>query len=124
VELDLCIKGKGIWFDADELRQLFTILELPDGVSDLEHRLKVMERAKGQPKRKCPRCDAIMDLIDAPGPKQAVILDRCPNGHGLWFDHGELHEILSAELGPEDKHLETVRRHLGQFMEPRKETRS
>lgn len=122
VELDLCIEGQGVWFDADELRQLFALLHMPEGLQNLEQRLHVMERARGEPKRRCPRCHAIMDLIDAPGARDAVILDRCPNGHGLWFDQGELNEILSVELGPQDDHLMRVQAHLGHFMDPRKDS--
>ena len=116
VELDICVNSKGVWFDSEELRQLFTILELPDGVRNLEERLVRMERAKGEPKRRCPRCRSVMDLVDTPGPKEAVILDRCPDGHGLWFDQGELRAILEAELGAEYEHLERVRMHLGEFI--------
>ena len=53
-----------------------------------------------------------------------VILDECPKGHGLWFDEGELHEVLSAELGEGDEAIATIKRYLGSFCEPRKEESS
>jgi Zn-finger nucleic acid-binding protein len=32
------------------------------------------------------------------GPKdKAILLDRCSRGHGLWFDRGELKQVLESE---------------------------
>ena len=29
-------------------------------------------------------------------------LDRCPGGHGLWFDAGELERVVASAEGPEE----------------------
>ena len=36
--------------------------------------------------KKCPRCGAEMNAITL----EDLPLDQCPNGHGMWFDSGEL----------------------------------
>ena len=89
VEIDHCLECKGVWLDADELNQL---LNDPVRVN------QVMEAAQveGNPtigKRKCPICRKKMDEIIVESEKKTHI-DRCPEGHGLWFDHGEFGEVI------------------------------
>jgi len=115
VELDLCVEGCGIWFDRDELRQLFDAIGNPNMVHDLEDRLTVLRRGLRGPRRRCPRCRGIMSQVKAPGASGDVILDRCRRGHGLWFDKGELEEILSLELDEGDEALANVRQFLGGY---------
>lgn len=122
VELDVCFHGHGIWFDADELRQLFELAGAEEGYSGLEDRLIHLPSAKERKKR-CPRCRARMRHVEAPASSGHVVLDRCPGGHGLWFDDGELHDVLTAELEEGDEALATIKRYLGSFCEPRKEAR-
>ena len=38
---------------------------------------------------KCPICSKKMDKVLVGGNKE-VLIDRCPNTDGLWFDKGEL----------------------------------
>lgn len=120
VELDVCFDGHGIWFDADELRQLFELAGAAESESGLAARFQHLKAHAG-PKRRCPRCRARMRHVETPGSSAHVILDECPKGHGLWFDDGELHEVLSAELDEGDEALGTIKRYLGSFCEPRKE---
>lgn len=86
VELDLCLHGHGVWFDAQELGML-----LGEEAAELERELRSLPaQGKGRP---CPRCAKPMELVGDPG-GSAVMLDRCARGHGLWFDDGELEQIL------------------------------
>lgn len=114
IELDVCPKGHGIWFDADELRMLFLKANVPTGLLALDTKLERMKKGGG-PKRRCPRCSRKMWQVVAPGEAEHVILDACPNDHGLWFDHGELEEMLRAHLG-EGEALDRVRDYLGAFV--------
>ncbi|HKQ60799.1 MAG TPA: zf-TFIIB domain-containing protein, partial [Candidatus Polarisedimenticolaceae bacterium] len=41
---------------------------------------------------RCPRRLRRFDL----GGEQPLELDRCPAGHGLWLDRGELRAVLEA----------------------------
>ena len=115
VELDVCIDGHGIWFDTDELRHLFAAAGAPEAVVTFEERLKALPRGHGGPKRRCPRCGKKMRQVATPGHDQTV-LDRCPHGHGLWFDDGELEQIIEREL--DDPDVERVRSYLIRFIRP------
>ncbi len=42
---------------------------------------------------RCPRCGAALEARDMRG----VAVDACPNGHGIWLDHGELDQIAKRE---------------------------
>ncbi len=119
VELDLCLEGCGTWFDGDELRQLFEIVGAPELLHDLEQRLEDLPTVAEGPVRRCPRCHGRMPHVRAPGASGDVILDRCRRGHGLWFDPGELEDILALEMPGEegaDSALAKVRAFLGQFV--------
>ena len=87
IELDYCLSCKGIWFDAGELGLLSQALQIKTAIPDIMSLAVVASQEK---KRPCPRCDKKMDKIELEG----VLVDRCPNGHGLWFDWGELGQVL------------------------------
>ena len=57
------------------------------------HEAKVTEA-----KRKCPICGRKMDKVWL-GKDPKALIDRCPLGDGLWFDSGELQQVL-GEMEP------------------------
>jgi Zn-finger nucleic acid-binding protein len=84
IEVDVCARGHGLWFDSGEIELLAETLALPAP----ELRLRTGE-GSDEKKRRCPRCDAKMakayfSAADAP------LIDACPATHGFWFDKGEL----------------------------------
>ena len=114
IELDVCPEGTGIWFDADELRMLFLKAGVREELHALDQKLERLKKVKG-PKRRCPRCGRKMWKVAAPGKSEHVILDACPDDHGLWFDPGELEEMLRSHF-VEDEALDRVRDYLGAFI--------
>lgn len=118
VELDVCIDGCGIWFDAEELRHLFAAAGAPESVTSLERRLRELPKAARGPKRRCPRCGVQMEHVTAPHRAEQIALDRCARGHGIWFDDGELEQLVDCELGADDPQLARVRAHLMEFLRP------
>ncbi len=87
-ELDFCDRCRGLWLDTGEIEIL-----AGDTHSPL---LKSLRDQPGSPtpqKHLCPRCDAALVEFTVPGTK--LQLDRCPKGHGLWFDADELEQILA-----------------------------
>jgi Zn-finger nucleic acid-binding protein len=117
IELDACPDCRGIWFDSQELGELFELIGAPDHLHDLENQLQRLAHAKAR--RFCPRCRSRVEPVRAPARDGELILDECPRGHGLWFDRGELEALLECLLGEESSALEDVRRYLGQFATPR-----
>ncbi len=95
IELDWCPKCSGFWFDADE----WTLL----GVKDPKHDPFCQEAVSSNEKsRRCPICNKVMEKINIDG----ILLDRCPNFHGVWFDKGEISSLVnkaSSEVESEEK---------------------
>jgi len=113
IELDICPDCQGLWFDTQELRELFELVGAPEQVYDLEDHLDRLDRAGGR--RSCPRCHARIEPVKSPASDAHLVLDRCPRGHGLWFDKGELETLFMSVLGEGSDALEHVRRYLGHF---------
>ena len=85
VEVDYCERCRGVWLDAGELEQV------ADGpLPDFQRQVGTVPSGR---KRLCPRCDARMEEIIAAGD---LTLDKCPHGHGLWFDTDELQQLLTV----------------------------
>ena len=121
VEVDVCVNKHGLWFDAQELGQLFELAGVPEQCQGLERRLAKLKHA-GK-KRRCPRCNAVMTAVHAPE-DPSLILDECPKDDGLWFDVGELEALLRCILDDgADEPLRRVRAYLGDCAAPAEEER-
>ena len=77
--------------------------------------LEELPSGRGGPVRRCPRCRARMKQVRAPGSAQDIILDRCPHGHGIWFDDGELEGIVELQITGDEEALRRVRTFLLDF---------
>jgi Zn-finger nucleic acid-binding protein len=100
VEIDHCSGCDGIWLDAGELERL---LEDAGKAEKLIHSFKVQHHT-AERKRKCPICMKKMQKILVGTSQPELLIDKCPKGHGLWFDKGELPRIIEkAELDKENK---------------------
>jgi Zn-finger nucleic acid-binding protein len=94
IELDYCVECSGVWFDAGELDLLVESfkrdkVELANSELLTQKEADVTER-----KRKCPVCNREMKKAWL-GKDSGVLIDSCPQKHGLWFDGGELHQVIS-----------------------------
>jgi uncharacterized protein len=101
IELDYCLKCRGVWFDSGELDLLVSVLK-SEG-ADLSHQelLSPQIATVNEAKRKCPICRHKMNKVWI-GKEPKVLIDSCPQGDGLWFDGGELHQVL-CQLEPANK---------------------
>ena len=99
VEVDHCPACGGIWLDAGELELLFEDAQQAEQlVGSFRQAPHTKEKA-----RPCPICLKKMQKIFS-RQREPVVIDRCPKGHGLWFDRGELPQVLSkAGLDREQK---------------------
>jgi uncharacterized protein len=112
-ELDTCLGCRGLWFDAQELGQLFELAGVPERYRDLESQVDRLPHVG--PRRRCPRCRCRLEPVRAPSARDDLILDECPRGDGLWFDQGELESLFEALLGENSHALHHVRGFLGEF---------
>lgn len=90
VEIDHCLQCGGIWLDAGELGLL---MDDPVKAKALLDSFQDDPGAKEEP-RKCPICDRRMAKVIVGPAQSAVRIDECRRGHGLWFDRGELEDVL------------------------------
>lgn len=88
IELDHCISCRGLWFDRGEIELLAELTG-----ADLSS-LGRGERTGSGGKRLCPRCEEKLEEIAV----DTLRIDRCPDGHGLWFDRGELGAVIDRAL--------------------------
>ena len=90
VEIDNCFNCGGIWLDGGELEML---IENETERKMLLDSFRVHNEVK-EKKYKCPACRKKMLKVEVG--KSNIIIDKCPNEHGLWFDKGELENVLHA----------------------------
>ena len=95
IEVDYCLRCSGVWFDSGELELLMAVLGA-EGANLSHTELLTPHSAKvTEARRKCPICGRKMDKVWL-GKEPKVLIDSCPLGDGLWFDCGELHQVLKA----------------------------
>ncbi len=104
VEIDHCVGCGGIWLDAGELELL---MEGAAKAGDLLDSFQE-ERAATERLRRCPICDRKMVKIVAGRSKPALLIDKCRQGDGLWFDQGELQDILNRGQLDRDSRIQRL----------------
>jgi Zn-finger nucleic acid-binding protein len=100
VEVDYCTDCGGIWLDSGELELL---LGHSRQAKQLLDSFKI-DSTCTEKKRRCPICRKKMQKIDVGTSLPPLLIDKCVRGDGLWFDHGELQEVLDkAKLDKDSK---------------------
>jgi len=94
IELDYCVDCSGVWFDAGELELLLETMQLEETILSLDSVLTSPEAKSAEKKRKCPICGQKMKKATV-GHKPEVLIDACPRGGGLWFDKGEVGQLIT-----------------------------
>jgi Zn-finger nucleic acid-binding protein len=102
IELDYCTACLGVWFDSGELSLLLESMDLEVGELNIADIMTLPEKGVSEKKRRCPVCRMKMKKA-AIGRDPEVIIDVCPRGEGMWFDGGELGQVIKQRL---DKSLE------------------
>ncbi len=112
VEIDYCLNCKGIWLDSGELELL---IGNDEETKEFLSSFVVIDTLTTERKVKCPICSKKMEKILV-GDENKVRIDKCKNNDGLWFDSGELEEVLKiSKLGKnDDKILVLLRDIFGQ----------
>jgi Zn-finger nucleic acid-binding protein len=108
IELDYCTNCHGVWFDSGELGLLLDSIGLQEPKQFYQDMVQTPEAKTTEKKRKCPMCNAKMRKTLV-GDRPAILLDVCGRGHGLWFDGGELSQLITelAAKAP-DSHPQAV----------------
>ncbi|MDD5094044.1 MAG: zf-TFIIB domain-containing protein [Dehalococcoidia bacterium] len=94
IELDYCVECAGVWFDAGELEVLIETMQLEQSSLSLDSILSTPETKSTEKKRQCPICAKKMKKATL-GHAPEVLIDVCPRGDGLWFDKGEVGQLIT-----------------------------
>jgi len=98
IELDYCNSCKGVWFDSGELELLLRSQGLEETKVFLDGILSSQEAASSEKKRNCPVCGHKMKKT-AIGGQPETLIDVCRDRHGLWFDGGEVVQLIRRLAG-------------------------
>lgn len=93
IELDHCTNCSGVWFDSGELELMLERMGLEDSTLSIAKVADLPEAKSAEKKRRCPICGRKMKKTNM-GQAPKVLIDVCPTGDGLWFDGGEIHQII------------------------------
>jgi Zn-finger nucleic acid-binding protein len=116
IELDYCNSCKGVWFDYGELELLLKSYGLEEPRAFFDGIFNSREAASSEKKRNCPICGHKMKKT-AIGGQPEILIDVCRDKHGLWFDGGEVTQLLrhlAGEHPPEGDSSEHVMSFLGE----------
>ena len=116
IELDYCNSCKGVWFDSGELELLLKSYGLEEPQAFFSGIFDSQEAASTEKKRNCPICSHKMKKTMVGGQPE-ILIDACPDKHGLWFDGGEVTQLigcLAGEQSPEGDFGEHVISFLGE----------
>jgi Zn-finger nucleic acid-binding protein len=93
VELDYCTSCKGVWFDSGELELSLKSQGLKETKALFDGILNSQEAVSSEKERKCPICGHKMKKTKAGG-QPGILIDVCRDRHGLWFDGGEVAQLI------------------------------
>jgi Zn-finger nucleic acid-binding protein len=111
IELDHCPNCAGVWFDAGELELMLERMGRDSRALSLAQIADLPEAETAEKRRRCPVCGKKMKKRKI-GQKPEVLIDFCPRGDGLWFDGGEVRQLIEqcaakpgAKAGSEERVL-------------------
>ncbi|MGA8848489.1 MAG: zf-TFIIB domain-containing protein [Dehalococcoidia bacterium] len=98
IELDYCNSCRGVWFDSGELELLLKSQGLEEPKAFFDGILNSQEAASSEKKRKCSICGRKMKKTTIGGQPE-IFIDVCRDKHGLWFDGGEVAQLIKRLAG-------------------------
>jgi Zn-finger nucleic acid-binding protein len=107
VEIDYCTACKGIWLDNGELELIFSSSDRKEIAKSFSIKNDFEEE-----KRRCSNCKKKMDKVEFEN--TGIIIDRCTNNHGLWFDSGELKSLLKSAEEKNNKMIDLLKEIFGE----------
>lgn len=97
ITIDLCPTCRGAWLDPGELEAIEEAHERDHveelaRMADLGYNAYELAQQKSGRTLRCPGCDAEMEAREYARCSQ-VMIDVCPEDHGIWLDRGELEAL-------------------------------
>lgn len=107
IELTWCPSCHGFWFSLIEIKLFAKKFNVEKNVLEF---LKSIDSKTKEKTRYCPKCLNSMYKVNA----NEIILDKCVNNCGLWFDCDELSKFINSLYGEKFAHNSTIN-FLGEF---------
>jgi len=120
IELDHCLQCAGVWFDCGEL-ELLLEMNASKGQT-CQTIVQKTHTGVAEAKRRCPVCGRKMEKVWI-GQKQGILIDSCPVGDGLWFDGGELQQVLTQMENLDQEKSRDVLHFLGETFQAHRPAR-
>lgn len=97
VQIETCDSCHGEWLDASELGKVADVREQKFDADEKRAiaaatKITGVRPADHDRDLKCPKCSGVTDAINY-GADTGILIDRCPNCHGVWLDADELENI-------------------------------
>jgi Zn-finger nucleic acid-binding protein len=113
VLVEKCPQCRGFWIPGYRLSEIIEKRERTFSLEEIEAYRQVHESRAGlvhpaDSEICCPDCGVSM-LRSHYHYAQEVLIDRCPQGHGVWLDEGELEHIQMAVEEDEDELRQVVK---------------
>jgi Zn-finger nucleic acid-binding protein len=107
IKIERCWDCHGAWIPMTRLSAILETRDRKFSAEELEAYRSIHEANSGlvcqaSAPIACLECGATMTQTRYPYANE-VIMDRCPEGHGIWLDHGELEHIQMAVEEEEDE---------------------
>jgi Zn-finger nucleic acid-binding protein len=114
IELDYCLNCKGVWFDSDELELFLKSLNLDTPDLLISHIAASTEAETKEKKIRCPICRRKMKKTTL-GEHSKILIDVCPRKDGLWFNGGEVAQLVK-ELAKKKPKVKKPHHHVINFL--------
>lgn len=96
IEIDRCSECNGTWLDEDELPKILESREEKFDEKLIEETFTLafagVPQDENRSIERCPKCNKAMKAINY-NYSSGIIIDRCPDDHGVWLDANELDSI-------------------------------
>ena len=96
IEIDRCTECSGTWLDEDELPKILESREEKFDEKLIEETFTLafagVPHDENRSIERCPKCNKAMKAINY-NYSSGIIIDRCPDDHGVWLDANELDSI-------------------------------
>lgn len=107
IELTWCPSCHGFWFSLIELKLFAKKFHVEKNVLEF---LKSIDSKTKEKKRYCSKCLNSMYKVNVNG----IVLDKCVNNCGLWFDCYELSKFINSLSDEKSSNISTIN-FLGEF---------
>ena len=107
VQVERCPQCRGFWIPGYRLTEIIDKRERAFSLEEIKAYRQAHQSRAGlvhpaDSKISCPECGGSMQQNHY-NYAQEVLIDRCPQGHGVWLDEGEVEHIQMAVEEEEDE---------------------